>query len=500
MNAFIPRQSRLSKSRFLAGLQCDKRLYYEVFSREYAAENDVQRQNVLDMGKQIGDTARLCFPGGQLVSEGYRQSGAALERTAQLMADPKVPAIFEAAFEYEGTLVRADILERSGEESWHLIEVKASSRVKAIHREDLAVQAYVLKGCGIALSQICLMHINRHYVFQGGEVDLRELFVKEDLTEEVLPRLSKISEQLDHFRQILSQGSPPEISPNSHCHTPYECPFWNHCTKEKSERWIFYLPGSKDVVKRMMKQGIEHIDEIPSRVKLSELQQRMKDNVEWVSPGLQQSLYSVRYPVHHLDFETFMPAIPLYPKTRPYQPVPMQWSNHIETENSTLRHETYLCTDSRDPREELAVALLNSLGKDGSICVYSDYEKYVLTALAEALPSLRNELMQLTQRLWDLLAVIQVHYYHPSFSGSFSIKSVLPTLVPSLSYEDLDIQNGAMASVMYHHMVFTETDWVERQRIEIALHKYCARDTLGMVELRRVLAEKAQRRVSSTSP
>ena len=154
MNAFIPRQSRLSKSRFLAGLQCDKRLYYEVFSREYAAENDIQRQNMLDMGKQIGDIARLCFPGGQLVSEGYRQSDAALERTAQLMADPKVSAIFEAAFEYEGTLVRADILERSGEESWHLIEVKASSRVKAIHKEDLAVQAYVLKGCGLSLIHI----------------------------------------------------------------------------------------------------------------------------------------------------------------------------------------------------------------------------------------------------------------------------------------------------------------------------------------------------------
>ena len=108
--------------------------------------------------------------------------------------------------------------------------------------------------------------------------------------------------------------------------------------------------------------------------------------------------------------------------------------------------------------------------------------------------------MQLTQRLWDLLAVIQAHYYHPSFSGSFSIKSVLPTLVPSLSYEDLDIQNGAMASAMYHHMVFKETDWVERQRIEIALHEYCARDTLGMLELRRVLAGKVQQRASSASP
>ena len=488
----MPRPPRLSKSRFLAGLQCDKRLYYEVFRFDYAAENNAQRQIMLDMGKQIGDTARLCFPGGQIVSEGYRRSNAALERTAQLIADPKVPAIFEAAFEYEGTLVRVDILERGSEQSWRLIEVKASSRVKAVHKADLSVQAHVLQGCGIILSQICLMHLNRNYLFQGGEVDLQELFVMEDLTEEVFPRLSEISDQLDHFRQILSGDSPPAISPDSHCHTPYECPFWAHCTKEKSKRWIFYLPGTKNVVKQMMKQGIEYIDEIPSRVKLSELQQRMKDNVEWVSSDLQGSLDSVRYPVHHLDFETFMPAIPLYPKTRPYQPIPIQWSNHIEAENFVLRHETYLCTDSRDPREELAVALLNSLGKDGSICVYSNYEKYVLTALAEALPSLRKELMQLTFRLWDLLAVIQANYYHPGFSGSFSFKSVLPTLVPSLSYEDLAIQDGATASAMYQHMVFTETDWVERQCIEVALYEYCARDTLGMVELRRVLLEKVQ--------
>ena len=501
MNTFIPRPPRLSKSRFLSGLQCEKRLYFEAHSPELATEVDGQRQAMLDMGKHIGDTAQLCFPGGQLVTEGYRQSGAALERTATLMANPDIPAIFEAAFQYEGTLIRVDILERSGEETWRLIEVKASSRVKAVHYEDLAVQAYVLQGAGIAISNICLMHMNRHYVYQGEEVDLRQLFAIEDLTEAVLPRLPEIPSQLERMRAMLSCETPPVRDPDGHCHTPYECPFWDHCTKEKSERWIFYLPGTKEVVRRMMKQGIERIDDIPSRVKLSALQQRMKDNVEWISPELQQILSSVEYPVHHLDFETFMPAIPLYPRTRPYQPIPTQWSNHVESEDLQLRHETYLCTEQRDPREELAMALLDSLGNVGSICVYSDYEKYVLTALAEALPSLRAELLQLTHRLWDLLAVIQSHYYHPGFGGSFSIKSVLPTLVPSLSYANLEIQNGASASGIYHQMVFRETDWVEQQRLEAALHEYCARDTLGMVELRRVLAERAQRLASSpTSP
>jgi len=499
MTTFIPKRPRLSKSRFLSGRQCHKRLYFEAYTPELAAETDGQRQAMLDMGKQIGDTAQQCFPGGQLVTEGYRQSAAALERTATFMTNPDIPAIFEAAFQYEGTLIRVDILERSGEQTWRLIEVKASSRVKAVHYHDLAIQTHVLQGAGIAISHVCLMHINRHYVFQGGDIDLRQLFVVEDLTEEVFPQLSGIPDQLEQMRAVLTQEVPPVVKPDGHCHTPYECPFWEHCTQEKSERWIYHLPGTKEVVRRMMKQGIELIDDIPFRVRLSTLQQRVKDNVEWLSPELEQTLKSVHYPIHHLDFETFMPAIPLYSQTRPYQPVPTQWSNHIEREDGTLQHETYLCTDHRDPREELAVALLSSLGQDGSICVYSDYEKYVLTALAEVLPSLRTELLQLTHRLWDLLSVIQSHYYHPGFAGSFSIKSVLPTLVPSLSYSDLEIRDGATASAMYHQMVFKETDWVERQRIASALHEYCARDTLGMVELRRILAEKVQHRVPSTS-
>ena len=175
MTTFIPRRPRLSKSRFLSGRQCHKRLYFEAYTPELAAEADGMRQAMLDMGKHIGATAQQCFPGGQLVTEGYRQSEAALERTATFMANPDIPAIFEAAIQYEGTLVRVDILERSGEQTWRLIEVKASSRVKAVHYQDLAIQAHVLQGAGIAISHICLMHINRHYLFQGGDIDLRQL-------------------------------------------------------------------------------------------------------------------------------------------------------------------------------------------------------------------------------------------------------------------------------------------------------------------------------------
>src|SRR6185312_6373813 len=99
----------------------------------------------------------------------------------------------------------------------------------------------------------------------------------------------------------------------------------------------------------------------------------------------------------------------------------------------------------------------------------------------------------IVKRLWDLLPVIKSHYYHPAFHGSYSIKSVLPAVVPSLGYGDLTIQEGGQAAAEYYRMVFLENDWVERDSIREALLRYCERDTLAMVELRRVLREKAER-------
>jgi hypothetical protein len=96
------------------------------------------------------------------------------------------------------------------------------------------------------------------------------------------------------------------------------------------------------------------------------------------------------------------------------------------------------------------------------------------------------------QRIWDLHPIVRDHYYHPLFKGSYSLKEVLPALIPSLGYEDLAIKEGGHAASEYYRMVFVETDWVERAAIAEALLRYCARDTLAMVELRRALMEKAQ--------
>jgi hypothetical protein len=462
-----------------------------VHSPELATPSDEQTQARLEMGIEIGELARESFPGGALVNVESLGIAGALARTSDLLDDPEVPAIFEGMVEFDGVRVRVDILERAGENTWRLCEVKSSTQVKEDHLDDVAIQAYVLAGAGISLERSELMHINSQYVYPGGDLDLSQLFLRRDVTLEVAARQSEIPSRLAAMREVLAASSAPAIEPDHHCFDPYDCPFWDHCTQAKPARWVFYLPGGRRTFQELVSREIQTIDEIPASFRLTGIQQRMKNNVEWIGPGLKEELAAFRYPIHHLDFETFMPAIPRYANTRPYQTIPFQWSNHIGSRDGQMRHEQYLCTDSKDPREEFARTLLESIGREGRICVYSGYEARILKELADAFPRLRPELEGAIERFWDLLSVVRAHYYHPAFAGSFSIKSVLPAVVPGLAYDDLEIREGGMASLQYYRMIFEVTDPQEKARLGTALLKYCERDTLAMVELRKALLAKA---------
>lgn len=254
---------RLSKSRFLAGLQCAKRLYLEIHSPELATPPTPDRRAIMDMGTDVGVVARQCFPHGVLVEQTHRQIPAALLRTSELVKDEAIPSLFEGAFVWEGILIRVDILERIDATRWRLIEVKATSKVKATHLDDLAIQAAVLEGAGIEVSGCFLMHLNTQYSFLGGDLNLEEMFVLENKTEEVEARRPLIQAQLEDMWMTLEQATPPPIAPDSHCHQPYECPFGTIVQKRSLSVGCFIFLAARNCNPSSWRRGLKPLMRFP---------------------------------------------------------------------------------------------------------------------------------------------------------------------------------------------------------------------------------------------
>jgi predicted RecB family nuclease len=270
-----PKMPKLSKSKFLAGCQCLKRLYLQVYEPDLAEEPDEGKQARFDQGHEVGILATELFPGGVRVEEDYLNHQAAMDRTQALMTDKNIPAIFEAAFLFDGVRVRIDILERQVRNQWRMIEVKSTSKLKDEHYEDVAIQKYVLEGSGLKLSETCLMHLNREYVYDGHSYDLPQLFSINDLGQDIEDLMEDIPAEVAEQHRILSLDKAPEIEPGDCCKNPYECEFFDLCNPEVPEHWVGNLPGiRKQAIKKLLDQGIELIHDIPDDFGLTDIQRR----------------------------------------------------------------------------------------------------------------------------------------------------------------------------------------------------------------------------------
>ena len=172
---------RLSKTRFISGSQCHLKLWYDCYERELGTEVDAVTQAIFDTGHEVGRLARLRYPGGVLVEADHRHAQDAIAQTRALLGDETVTAIFEAAFEFRGVLVRVDVLERSSRGGFNLIEVKSGTTVKRVNEHDVAVQMWVLRGAGIDVVSAALLTLSRGYVFDGKSLDVYRLFRLHDL-------------------------------------------------------------------------------------------------------------------------------------------------------------------------------------------------------------------------------------------------------------------------------------------------------------------------------
>ena len=481
-----------TKSRYLAGLQCLRRLWLHVHEpNEYEAP---AAGSPTDIGIEIGRKARLLFPGGVLVEEAAWQHADAVARTAGLMRDRSVPAIFEAAFTHGDIRLRVDVLERR-RGGWGLLEVKGGTGVKDHHLDDIAVQAYVLEAAGVPTRRIDMLHVDNSYVRGGEEIDWPSFFTRVDVKAEVARRVVTVPQRLPSMRASLRRPTQPHADPGRQCGSPYPCEFWDRCTAGKPADWVFHLPHlTAAQAQNLDALGINSIAAIPDGFPLTNRQATIRDvtatGKPYVAPDLARLLRRFGPPACYLDFEAMMPPIPLYEGTRPYQTLPFQWSLHRLAKDGTLTHRQFLARADADPRREFATTLIAALdGSDTPIIVYSAYEQTRLKELAALYPDLATPINAIIARLADLLPVVRGAVYFPQFKFSNSIKSVAPALCPGFGYDDLaDIADGASAATAFAQIasgaIATPTDVT---RLRKALLAYCKRDTLAMVEVHRAL-------------
>ncbi len=476
-------QYGLSKSRFVSGVQCHNKLWLEV----HEPDADELRLtpavvDLLEQGQQVGRLARDRFPGGELVDASSETVEDRLIAT-RVALDRGVSTLFEAAFSADGVFVAVDVLERHGA-GFCLIEVKSATSLKDEHVPDVALQTHVLRANGLDVHRVEIMHLNKEY----RHPDVGDFFVREDVTDRVHEFLARVPREIESQLAML-RNDYPALPVGEQCANIRDCPFRRRCWPDDSDH-VLKLNG-KGVRKalELMADGIHRIQDIPPHVRLSAVNLRQKTALERgglaVEPGLKDVLDGIERPVGFLDFETVARAVPVWHGLPPWGAVPVQFSYHEEREDGGYAHAEWLADGPEDPRENMTRTLIEVCRGAGHIVVYTGFESRQLRNLKESLPFYASELDSIDQRLFDLHRTVKDFVYHPDFDGSFSIKAVLPVLVPELGYDDLEIAEGLTASAEIARLMLRPETFAsgERERLRKNLLAYCERDTWAMVRL-----------------
>ncbi len=484
-------KSWLTKSRFLAGLQCRKRLWFEV---NQPLEQPVDPNFAMMQGRSFDQVVRGLEP-GVLVSS-LSGMPEAIAATEQIMNSGDAAVLYQSAFRHGELAVYVDILRRQ-QESFALIEVKASTKVKREHLPDVTFQTLVLRNASVPVSSISIGHMNSTFVLERVG-DYSGLLVTKDVTSVVEASLQKAADQSRDFLSVMALGRVPKIEMGPQCQKPYECPYVPRCTKERGEVAVYpveLLPRGESRARLLRARGFADLRLVPEDQLEIETHRRVRaataTGEPYFDPSATRALRGLPFPRAFLDFETVGVAVPEIVGTRPYEQLPFQWSLHVEAEPGDFQHFELLGVESFGDFDRLAGALLDVIPSAGPILVYNaTFERSVLERLAHRLPHHATAIRSLMDRLFDLLPVTREAYYHRDMRGSWSIKKVLSTIAPEFSYEGLDeVQGGEAAQLAFLELRTTAVTASRRSQLMAALRAYCQRDTWGMLVLTKFLSQ-----------
>ncbi|MHB9019736.1 MAG: DUF2779 domain-containing protein [Minisyncoccota bacterium] len=488
----------ISKSDYILYRECKKNIWLkkhrpDIYDRSGLSEFE---KSIIETGNEVEALARKLFTIGILI-EGR---GIEAQELTQKYILKKESILFQPIFVRDRFLAAVDILEYDAEKGgYNIYEVKATNEIKErIHFYDLAFQVNLLRKCDVKVVGIKLLHLNPDYV-RHGELDLKNMFMIEDVTEGVEKLVDEVSAEMDAALEYLSRETEPaghccciNKSRNNHCTTFH---YSNPDVPEYSIHDIARIGSSKKKLQQLIEANIFKFEEIPEEMEFSEIQKNqidahIQDRIIMIKELIAKELEGLVFPLYFLDYETCPAAVPRFDGYSPYQQIPFQYSLHkLASPSAKLEHFEFLHMKSDDPSRALAEKLQKDIGDKGTIIVWNKkFECKRNEEIGERLPEFKIFMDSVNNRIYDLMDVFSKQYYvHKHFKGSTSIKYVLPVLAPELTYKNLNIQEGGTASQSWDKIALSDISKEEKDKIAKDLLAYCERDTYAMYAIWREL-------------
>jgi len=481
----------LSKSKYCRAKRCNKILWMDKYKQEEKMQ--IARDSVFENGTKVGQLAKSLF--GEYYNIEYNSDlNKMLEQTQEFLKI-KPCIIAEASFNFNNNFCSVDIL-KNDIDGIEIYEVKSSTEVTEIYLDDASYQYYILSNLGLNVKKVSIVYLNNQYI-RNGELELNKLFNIEDITNEVVQKQEEVEDKIIETNEYMNKypgNNEPKKDIGIYCFKPYECEYWQYCSRHLPENNIFKIRGMHIDKKfnhyyqgRLSFKDMQYEDINPKYLEQIDFEiNNKKDKIE--VENIRDFMNTLSYPIYFLDFETFQQAIPEYNGISPYMQIPFQYSLHyIEGQNEELKHKEFLAEAGIDPRRGLAEKLVQDIPKDVCVTAYNrGFEKGVIKKLAELYPDLSEHLLNIEENIKDLMIPFKNRmYYAKAMEGSFSIKYVLPALFPNdkeLDYHNLPVvHNGAEASDIYINMANKTKE--EQKILREGLLKYCKLDTYAMVKV-----------------
>jgi hypothetical protein len=492
----------LSKSNYMLYLRHPAWLWLEKHNKKILPEVDADTQAIFDAGNLFESYAEKLFPDG--ITLGYKTNGEfdfnkykdLPAKTEQAIKD-NTRVLFQGRFEADGITCIFDVLELNEDGTYDLYEIKSSTSAKKEHEHDLAFQTIVLEKSGLNINNIFVIHVNNEYV-RVGDIDYNEITTTTEVTTAVRSMIDETLVNIEKAKAVLVATEIPDPSPRYAKLGAFSN--WLNIYKilnpdlDKYSIYNLCSPGVRKIG-NFEDDGVIAIHDIPEDENLTVKQhyqvQATKSGERIISKEeIKDFLKTFQYPLYFLDYETLAGVIPAYDGIQPYQQIPFQYSLHVlESPDGELKHKEYLHGDNTLPVENLLKQLKKDIGEKGSVVVWNQgFEKRCNITMADILPEYSEFLLDVNDRIVDLMIPFMEGWYvDKDFFGSASIKAVLPVLVPSLSYKELDIGGGAAAQRIWMETIISGKNQNDKDKILTDLLKYCKLDTLAMVEIYKIL-------------